>query len=135
MVSHTTATASNQISISIGPKWKRTVITNQFRDRIQAALKLGMRALVGPRRFGDSLVASGFGDDFYEPYPAGHEFDAAASRANEVDAAIVARGLGRAHVIRLARIFSARDGAENEWWPQGLERTRTEMDPVFGTNS
>jgi hypothetical protein len=38
---------------------------------------------------------------------------------------IVARGLGRAQVIELANSFSERDGAGGEWWPQGLERTRS----------
>lgn len=35
------------------------------------------------------------------------------------------RGLGRAQAIELAKSFSERDGAAGEWWPQGLERTRS----------
>jgi hypothetical protein len=86
---------------------------------------MGMRALIGPRRFGDSLVARGFGESFFEPYPPGAALVAAAGTANTLDAAIVARGLGRAQVIELAKLFSERDGADGEWWPRGLERTRS----------
>jgi hypothetical protein len=43
---------------------------------------------------------------FLKPYPSGVAFVAAADRANALDAAIVARGLGRAQVIELAKFFS-----------------------------
>jgi hypothetical protein len=70
-------------------------------------------------------VVRGFGEDFYEPLPSGVAFVAAVDTANALDAAIVARGFGRAHVIELAKFFSERDGADGEWWPQALERTRS----------
>ena len=41
-----------------------------------------MRAVIGPRRFGDSLVARECGEGFYEPYPSGAAFVAAAGTAN-----------------------------------------------------
>jgi hypothetical protein len=123
-VSETTSTGPNQITISFGPRWKRVDTNPQILARIDAACAMGMRALIGPRRFGDSMVARGFGENFYEPYPLGDAFVAAANTANALDAAIIARGLGRAQVIELAKSFSERDGAAGEWWPQGLERTR-----------
>jgi hypothetical protein len=126
IISQATSTGANQITVSIGPRWQRPIIHEQFLARICSAQKLGMRALIGPRRFGDSVIAKGFGDDFYEPYPSGAAFEAAANRANEVDAAIVARGLGRSHIIALGRCFSKRAGTDGEWWPQGLQRTCTE---------
>lgn len=124
-VSETASTGPNQITITLGPHWKRVDIDHRILARVATARAIGMRALIGPRRFGDSRVARGFGESFYEPYPSGAAFVAAADTANALDAAIVARGFGRAHVIELAKFFSERDGADGEWWPQGLERTRS----------
>lgn len=124
-VSEAASTGRNQITITLGPRWKRVDIDPRILARIETARAMGMRALIGPRRFGDSLVVRGFGEGFYEPYPSGAAFVAAADTANALDAAIVARGLGRAQVIELAKSFSERDGAAGEWWPQGLERTRS----------
>jgi hypothetical protein len=122
-VSDTTAAGPRSITIKIGPRWKRTDINPRILARIETARALGMRGLIGPRRFGDSLVVRGFGEDFYEPYPLGAAFVAAADAANGLDLAIVRRGLGRAQVIELAKSFSERAGAAGEWWPQGLGRT------------
>jgi hypothetical protein len=123
-VSETASTGPNQITITLGPHWKRVDIDPRILARIEAARAMGMHALIGPRRFGDSLVVRGFSEGFYEPYPPGAALVAAANITNAVDAAIVARGLGRAQAIELAKSFSERDGAAGEWWPQGLERTR-----------
>jgi hypothetical protein len=123
--SEATSTGPNQITITLGPRWKRVDIDRRILARIETARALGIRALIGPRRFGDSLVAQGFGESFYEPYPSGAALVAAAGAANALDVAIVARGFGRAHVIELAKFFSERDGADGEWWPQGLQRTRS----------
>jgi hypothetical protein len=122
-VSETTASGPSGITITIGPRWKRTNINPRILARIAMARALGMRALIGPRRFGDSLVVQGFGEDFYEPYPLGAAFVAAADAANGLDLAIVRRGLGRAQVIELAKGLSERSGVAGEWWPQGLGRT------------
>jgi hypothetical protein len=123
--SETASTGPNQITITLGPRWKHVDIDHRILARIETARAMGMRALIGPRRFGDSLVARGFGESFYEPYPSGAAFVTAAGTTNALDAAIVARGFGRAQVVELAKFFSERDGADGEWWPQGLERTRS----------
>ena len=123
--SETSSTGPNQITITMGTRWKRVDLNQQVRARIEAALAMGIRALIGPRRFGDSLVVRGFGEGFYEPHPAGAAFLAAVAATNALDAAIVARGLGRVQVVELAKSFSERDGAAGEWWPQGLERTQS----------
>lgn len=124
-VSETASTGPNEIMITLGPRWKRVVIDPRILARVETALAMGMRALIGPRRFGDSLVVRGFGEGFYQPYPSGAAFVAAADTTNAFDAAILARGLGRARVIELAKSFSERGDAAGEWWPQGLERTRS----------
>lgn len=124
MESQTYATGPSAITISIGPRWPRTPVDQRFLDRIQAALDLGMRALIGPRRIGDSLAVRGFGDNFYEPYGSARELIAHGDKANEVDAELARSGLGRARVVGLGLEFSARDDATGEWWPQGLGRAR-----------
>jgi hypothetical protein len=124
-VSETVSTGSNQITIRLGPRWKDIDLDPRIRARIEAARAMGMRALIGPRRFGDSPVMRGFGEAFYEPLPSGAAFVAAVDTANALDAAIVVRGLGRAQAMGLAKSFSERDGAAGEWWLQGLERTRS----------
>jgi hypothetical protein len=116
-VSETTSTEPSRIMITLGPRWKRVDIDPRILARIETARAMEMRALIGPRRFGDSLVVRGFGE--------GPAFVAMANITNALDAAIVARGLGRAQVIELAKSFSERAGAAGEWWPQGLERTRS----------
>ena len=121
----TTSTGPHEITITLGPRWKRVDIDSRILARIKNARAMEMRALIGPRRCGDSLVVRGFGEAFYEPYPPGAAFVATANTINTLDATIVARGLGRARVIELAKFFSERDGAPGEWWPQGLERTRS----------
>lgn len=125
IVSETSSTGPNQITIKVGPRWKPIILNPQILARLETALALGMRALIGPRRFGDTLVVRGFGEEFYEPYPCGEAFGAAVNATNAFDATVVARGLGRACVIQLSKSFSERDGAAGEWWPQGLERTRS----------
>jgi hypothetical protein len=124
-VSETVSTGPNHITITLGPRWPRVDIDHRILARIESARVMGMRALIGPRRFGDSLAVRGFGEDFYEPYPSSAAFLVAVDTANALDKAIVAKGLGRAQVIKLAKFFSQRDGAAGEWWPQGLERTRS----------
>jgi hypothetical protein len=122
-VSETASTGPNQITITLGPRWNRIDIDRRILARIETARAMGMRALIGPRRFGDSLVVRGFGEGFYEPHPSGAAFVAAADTANALDVAIVARGLGRAQVIELAKFLCQRDGVTGD--PQGLERPRS----------
>ena len=124
----TASTSPSNIAISIGPSWKRTDMHPRFRACISAARRMGMRALCGPRRFGDTLVVRGFGEDFYEPLPLGTAFLEAVDRTNRVDSDIVSRGLGRFRVIEFAKFLSHRDGASGEWWPQGLERAQTDSE-------
>jgi hypothetical protein len=124
-VSETKSTGPNRITITVGARWKSVSIDPRILARVATAHAMGMRALIGPRRFGDSLVARGFGESFFEAYPSGAAFEAATGATNAFDAAIVARGLGRARVIELAKSFSERDGAAGEWWLQGLERTKS----------
>ncbi len=49
--SKTRSTGPNAITISIGARWDRTPISPQFLELLQGALALGMRAMLGPRRF------------------------------------------------------------------------------------
>src|SRR3569832_2162376 len=50
------STGPRTITLEVGARWTQTKPINTiFLTRIQVALSLGMRALVGPRRRGDSL--------------------------------------------------------------------------------
>jgi len=120
----TRSTGPNAITISIGARWDRTPISPRFLELLQGALALGMRAMMGPRRFLDSLAVRGFGDDFYEPYSNPAELVARGEKANEVDKALARRGLGRARAVQLGLEYSQRDGMGGEWWPEGLGRAR-----------
>jgi hypothetical protein len=95
-VFETTSTGPNEITISLAPRWKRLDIDPRILARVETACAMGMRALIGPRRVGDSLVAQGFGEGFYERYPPGAAFIAAAETTCALDAAIVARDLAAA---------------------------------------
>ena len=132
IVSETRATGPRSMTISIGPRWQRTPISDIFLARLQAARALGMRAMIGPRRIGDSLPVKGFGDDFYESYAEPAELIARGEKANEVDAALASRGLGRARAVKLGLEYSERCGKTGEWWPEGLGRARgdTEREAV-----
>jgi hypothetical protein len=124
MESQSYATGPSSITISVGPRWRRTPVNQQFLDRIQAALALGLRALIGPRHMAGSLSVQSFGESFYEPYASVEELIARGEKANEVDAALAKRGLGRASAVCLGLEYSKRDDATGEWWPQGIGRAR-----------
>jgi len=83
-----------------------------------------MRALQGPARFGDSFSYHKVDSSVYVPYDSIDDLIAARERANEVDKAISARGLGRARAVSLGLALSRRDGIEDEWWLHGLKRAR-----------
>jgi hypothetical protein len=124
IVSETHSTGPRSISISVGPKWQRPPIHPKFLALLRQALELGMRAMIGPRRFGDGLVVSGFGDDFYVHQSTAAELIACGEKAKEVDRALMARGFARARAQRLGLQFSKRDGQAGELWLQGLGRAR-----------
>lgn len=111
-------------SISVGPKWHRPPIHPKFLALLRQALELGMRAMIGPRRFGDGLVVRGFGDEFYVHHSTAAELIACGEKAREVDRALMARGFAHARAQRLGLQFSKRDGHAGELWLQGLGRAR-----------
>jgi hypothetical protein len=125
IASNAQSTGPRTITISIGPQWCRPLIDGQFLRRIDAALALGMRALVGPRRIGDSLVIEGFGEDFYESSGSPEEVLVRGNKTNGVDSALHRRGVGRARAVKLGLKYSRDNGEEGEWWAQGLGRAGT----------
>jgi hypothetical protein len=124
IVSESRSTGPRSISISVGPRWCRPPIHPQFTAWLEQALELGMRAMIGPRRFGDGLVVRGFGDTFYVHHGSTADLIACGEKAQEVDKALMARGVGRARALRLGLQFSTRDGRTGELWLQGLGRAR-----------
>jgi hypothetical protein len=119
------STGPYTLTLTIGARWNRTKPINAiFLARIQAALSLGMRALVGPRRLGDTLSVQGFGDSFYVPNGTPEEFVACATKTNALDQELWRRGIGRGRAVNLGLAWSEREGTAGEWWPKGLGRHR-----------
>ncbi len=121
--SQTQSTGKNTIAISLIVQQDRNPIHQIHSHRIQAARGIGMRALRGPARMGDGFSVKDDDSSFYEPDESLQQLIERREKANEVDAAITARGVGRAIAQSLGLKFSARDGVA-EWWLQGLKRVR-----------
>lgn len=116
----------NSITISVGRRWPSKPIPQQFLNKLHVVRSLGMRAMIGPRRLGDSLVARGFDEGFYEPTMTHEDLIARGAKANEVDLAIAHRNVGRARAVTLGLEFSERDGHAGEYWCQGIGRARSD---------
>jgi hypothetical protein len=121
--SQTQSTNKDTIPISLTVQQDRNPIHHENSQRIQAAQEIGMRALRGPARLGDGFSVKDDDGSFYEPDESLQELIQRREKANEVDVAIAARGVGRAIAQSLGLKFSARDGV-SEWWLQGLKRAR-----------
>jgi RecB family exonuclease len=125
--SETRATGENTISISLSVKQDRKPLPPEFSRRIQAAQKLGMRAVRGPARMGWVRVRDD-DDTFFEPEPNVLGLAARLDKASEVADAIQVRGRGNATAVRLGLKFSERDGKVGEWWFQALRRAQDESE-------
>jgi hypothetical protein len=125
--SQTQATDENRITISLNVQQDRKPLPPEFPRRIQAAQKLGMRALRGPARIGWVRVRDDDGT-FFEPEDDVLELAARLDKASDVATAIQKRGLGYAAAVGLGLQFSARDGKVDEWWLQALRRAQDETE-------
>jgi hypothetical protein len=125
--SETRITGTNKITISINVRQDRKPLNPKFSDWIQAARRSGMRALRGPARMGWVRVNDDDGT-FFESLESEIELAERLERANEVATAIQARGLGYAAAVSLGLQFSARGGAVDELWLQGLRRAQDESE-------
>ena len=106
------------MAVSIGATRERKPIDPRFLQMLEAALDLGLRALLGPRRFLESLDVSGFGDHFYESYSDAVELVARGEKANKVDAALETRGLGRARAVELGGQWNEQAGEPGQFISQ-----------------
>ncbi|MGA8616399.1 MAG: hypothetical protein WB760_32835 [Xanthobacteraceae bacterium] len=123
----TRATGENKITISLTVQQDRKPLPPEFPRRIQAAQKLGMRALRGPARIGWVRVRDDDGA-FFGPEEDVLEIAKLVDKAGDVANAIQKRGLGYAVAVGLGLQFSARDGKVGEWWLQALRRARDETE-------
>jgi hypothetical protein len=113
----------NAITLSLTVQQDRKPLPPEFPRRIQAAHKIGMRALRGPARFGWVCIKDDDGT-FFEPDASMLERIQRSDRTNEMADAIAARGVGHAIAVKLGLDFSVRDGASGEWWLHGLLRAK-----------
>lgn len=126
VVSDSRSTGETVIGITIGLKQDRNPLHPEFSERVRAVLAIGMRALRGPARM---VVGFSWRDDdgsFYEPVEPVEELVRRREKANEVAAALEARGLGRAKALSLGLEFSKRAGTAGELWLQGLSRAQAD---------
>jgi hypothetical protein len=112
--------APNVITTSLSFRQDRKPLPRKFVERIQAARKLGMRALMVPRLLGDGVCAKDDDGTLFEPLGDPEQF---VSKATSLRKEIGGRGVGHAAAIDLGLQFSARDGV-SEWWYHGLLRTK-----------
>lgn len=121
------ATDENTITIDLSVQQDRKPLPPEFPRRIQAAQKLGMRALRGPARIGWVRVRDN-DCKFFEPDESVLELSRRLDKANDVATAIGTRGLGYATAVRLGLQFSARDGVVGELWLQALLRAQDDAE-------
>jgi hypothetical protein len=83
----------------------RKTLNPKFAERIRAARKLSMRALLVPRSLGDGVCAKDDDGKLFEPIADLEQFVA---RATQIGGEIGSRSLGRAAAVKLGLEFSAR---------------------------
>ena len=120
--SSATAPAKNTLNISITIRHHRESLNDAHSKAVQAALKLGLRALRGPARLVDGLTRSDPDKSFYAPDESTDQLIARRTRANEVATAIDLRGVGHAIAQKLGNDFNNRADVKNKLWHQGLTR-------------
>ncbi len=138
-------TGQNTVNINLTVKQDRQPLHPEHSARIQAARKIGMRALKAPSRVGWILIRDPDGS-FFAP-DADAKFAARMDRTNDACSAIEARGLGFAQAQSLAKSFAARDQAdiarknEEEFAkldamlaPAGLRAPRIQVDEPWFTS-
>jgi hypothetical protein len=123
--SHARETGKNQVTITLSVMQDRNPLPLEFLKRIEAAQKLGMRALRGPARVGWICVEDKDGK-FFEPDDSVFHLSQRLDKVNEVATAINGRGVGHAAAVALGLKFSARDSASGELWFLGLRRVRND---------
>jgi hypothetical protein len=114
----------NMINITLAVKQDRKPLPAKFRERIQTAQELGIRALRGPARIGWVRVKEE-DDELLKPYESVAKLAERLDKVNELATVIAARGLGHAVPVKLGLQFTARDGVtQPELWFQGLRRAK-----------
>ena len=104
------STDQNTINMNLKVQQDRKPLHPEHFARIQAALKIGMRALKAPSRVGWTLIKDTNGTFF--AHDAEAKFGDRMDRTNNASAAIEARGVGFALIKSLASSFAERDRAE-----------------------
>jgi hypothetical protein len=104
------STGQNTISVDLTVQQARKPLHPKHAARIQAALKVGMRALRAPSRARWTLIEDAIGSFF--AHDAEAKFADPMGRTNDACAAIEARGVGFALIKSLATSFAKRDRAE-----------------------
>lgn len=105
--------------INLTVRQDRKPIHPKHSERIQAARKIGLRALRGPARVGWIRIEDPDGMFFESDGSEAQSFERL-ERTTQAAIAIEARGLGHALVMSLAQHFAARGKASDTLWLQSL---------------
>ena len=116
------ATAQETININMTTEQDRKPLHEEQQRRIEAALKIGMRALKAPNRIGWIRIDDPDGS-FFAP-DADAKFTDRMNRSMDVCTAIESRGLGYALVKSIANELAKRDNVVNEMPMQSLGRAK-----------
>jgi hypothetical protein len=114
------ATGQESIQVKITPEQARQPIHIKHVERIQAAIKIGMRALKTPR-IGGFQVSD---QNFYAPDDSGDSLSERLDKTIAASRAIEDRGVGYAVAKSIADEFAKRDKVLNEMPMQSLGRAR-----------
>ncbi len=113
------------INITIATKQDRNAPPGKFREKIQAAQAIGMRALKGPARLGGICVRDSEGT-FFKSYGSALEHAARLDKVHDLATAIAARGVGHAVAVKLGLQFlTPAEIAKPALWSEGLRRAQS----------
>ena len=130
LVSSSFSPNKTTITLSIGIKHDRPPLPEEHNKALKAVLSLGCRALRGPARFVDGLTVPDPDGEFYI-IETNDQMIAHREKANEVAAAIEARGVGRAIALGIGNRYNASAGYTEEnprLWLAGLGNATTKRD-------
>ena len=128
VVSETSSQGKNRITLAVGVRHVRHPLDSRFFARVQAALALGMRALMAPARMAGFHV-TGEICPLFKPTGGMPELLRCMDNVNEMATRIARRGVGNATAVELGVQFSKRAGVSKpELWLQGLGRARNKSE-------
>src|SRR5882757_8760654 len=128
VVSGSSSSGQNQISLSVGFQHFRNDLNSRFSERVRLLVALGMRGLRAPARFG-SFHAKNEICPLFTPTGGMPELLRCMDGVNRISTEMARRHVGQAVAVELGVQVSQRDRApEPELWLQGIGRARNKTE-------